>query len=328
MAKQTTHPVKLKYSRPVKKGRTSSYKGREKDRQEDEFYNLQTPRGDLSKMVDGDILQKRIASYRHWFKFLKLALELEQQNAVLLVKKKEFKIKVNKSMYVGWHLDKVLKCDFDDWFFKQNHRQLFMTDILRVLKTKDKVSNDDDKVTIEFDANRRLADVIKDLRRINKEQNIFRSQSDGMKSNFVINGRVIDATLQNRYNALVLKLEGKLTNEEILTSEHQYIRATSKSKLGYKTQRESDPAFVPEYEEREEEEDEEELPIHLRLLESAYGEGGTYEPKSDYGIRGKPNWAITIFELTTGSASTYGAKQILLSVCDGYFVKHPTKTYL
>ena len=325
MAKQTTNPVKLKYSRPVKKGRTSSYKGREKDRQEDEFYNLQTPRGDLSKMVDGDILQKRIASYRHWFKFLKLALELEQQNAVLLVKKKKFKIKVNKSMYVGWHLDKVLKCDFDDWFFKQNHRQLFMTDILKVLKTKDKVSNDDDKVTMEFDANRRLADVIKDLRRINKEQSIFGSQSDGMKSNFVINGRVIDATLQNRYNALVLKLEGKLTNEEILTSEHQYIRATSKSKLGYKTQRESDPAFVPEYEEWEKEKEEDEE--WESTVIDPFEKGEYDEPKFDIGIKGKPNWAITIFELTTGSASTYGAKQILLSVCDGYFVKHPTKTF-
>jgi len=26
--------------------------------------------------------------------------------------------------------------------------------------------------------------------------------------------------------------------------------------------------------------------------------------------------------------NSFGAKQILLSVCDGYFVKHPTKTYL
>ena len=35
-----------------------------------------------------------------------------------------------------------------------------------------------------------------------------------------------------------------------------------------------------------------------------------------------------IFELIGGSKKSFGAKQILLSVCDGYFVKHPTKTYL
>jgi len=35
-----------------------------------------------------------------------------------------------------------------------------------------------------------------------------------------------------------------------------------------------------------------------------------------------------IFELIGGSQKNWGAKQILLSVCDGYFVKHPTKTYL
>ena len=34
-----------------------------------------------------------------------------------------------------------------------------------------------------------------------------------------------------------------------------------------------------------------------------------------------------IFELIGGSQKNWGAKQILLSVCDGYFVKHPNKTY-
>jgi len=35
-----------------------------------------------------------------------------------------------------------------------------------------------------------------------------------------------------------------------------------------------------------------------------------------------------IFELIGGSQKNWGAKQILLSVCDGYFLKHPAKTYL
>jgi hypothetical protein len=306
MAKQTTKPVKFKYSRAVKKGQTSSYEGRETSRQFDEFYNIQTR--DLSKMVDGGILEKRISSYRHWFTFLKMCLELQKQDAVLIYKKKEHKIKVDKSMYVGWDLDKVLTMKFDEWW--KIHRGLFITDISSVLDTKNKVSSDLNKVTIEFDRNRRLADVIKDLRRINNEQNIFRNDSDGFKSNFVINGRVIDATLQNRYNALVLKIQGKLTNKEILTHKNNYIRATSKSQKGYASQQDADGVS----------------------RENIYDTRSDAEKRLDdkliYTDVEEPNWAYTIHELINGSASTTGAKQILLSVCDGYFLKHPTKTYI
>jgi len=83
--------------------------------------------------------------------------------------------------------------------------------------------------------------------------------------------------LQNRFNALVLKLENNLSNEEILTHKNNYIRGTD-----------------------------------ARTAKSRH--------KGAYGR--------VIFELIGGSQKNWGAKQILLSVCDGYFVKHPTKTYL
>ena len=307
MGKQTTKPVKFKYTRAVKKGRTSKFKGNEKFRQDDEFYNDANSRIGLSDMVDGGILEKRIASYRHWFKFLKMCIELSEQDASLIYLKKEHKIQVDESMYVGWDLDKVLSMQFDDWW--NAHRQLFITDISRVLSTKDKVSSDLNKITIEFDKNRRLNDVIKDLRRINNKQNIFRNESDGFKSNFIVNGRVIDATLQNRYNALVLKIEGKLTNKEILTHKNNYIRATSKSQKGYASQQDADGIS----------------------REDIYDLRSDAEKRLDdkliYIDVEEPNWSYTINELINGSPSTVGAKQILLSVADGYFLKHPTKTY-
>jgi len=307
MGKQTTKQVKFKYTRAVKKGRTSKFKGNEKFRQDDEFYNDANSRIGQSEMVDGGILEKRIASYRHWFKFLKMCLELSEQDASLIYLKKEHKIQVDESMYVGWDLDKVLSMQFDDWW--KTHRQLFITDISRVLSTKDKVSSDLNKITIEFDKNRRLNDVIKDLRRINNEQNIFRNESDGFKSNFIVNGRVIDATLQNRYNALVLKIEGKLTNKEILTHKNNYIRATSKSQKGYASQQDADGIS----------------------REDIYDLRSDAEKRLDdklvYTDVEEPNWSYTINELINGSPSTVGAKQILLSVADGYFLKHPTKTY-
>jgi hypothetical protein len=315
MAKQTTSPVKFKYSRAVKKGRTSKYKGNEKYRQEDEFYNDASSRMSASSMVSGNILRKTINSYRHWYKFLQLALELEQQDAVLIYKKKEHKIEVDRSMYGGWDIDKIVSKNFDTWFLKENHKELFITDISKVLSSKDKVSRDENKVTIEFDRTRRLQDIIKELKRINSEQDLFSGQSDGTKSQYTINGRVIDSVLQNRYNALVLKLEGKMTNKEILTSEHQYIRATSKSQKGYAIQRIEDGTSAEN---------------------QAYDDRSLTEQRVfadeplifDGGIKAEPNWAYTIHELINGSTSTLGAKQILLSVADGYFLKHPTKTYL
>ena len=309
MAKITTNPVKLKYSKPVKKLGSNRYKGRESGRQEDEMYNIQTR--DLSKSYDGDILQKRIAIYRHFFNFVVLAKELQDQDATIIFRKKEHKIQIDESMYEGWGLDKIKSKKFNDWFFKENHRALFLQDISRVLTTKDKVSSSEDKVTIEFDANRRLADVIKDLRKINNEQNLFKNESDGMKSKFTISGRVIEHTLQNRYNALVLRLQGKLSNKEIVTHEMKYIRPTSQKTIdGYSTQVEHrDDLALQESQKRT---------TKYQVEHSS---------ESYVGRIIEPNYAITMFDLLTGTNKSWGAFQILLSVCDGYFLKHPTKTY-
>lgn len=315
MARQTTSPVKFKYSRAVKKGRIAKYKGSENLRQGDELFNDASSRIGASTMVDGNILRKTINSYRHWYKFLTICLELESQDAVLIYKKKEHKIKVDRSMYGGWDIDSIVGKKFDNWFLKENHKELFLTDISRILSSRNKVSKDENKVTIEFDRTRRLQDVIKELKRINSEHSLFTGQSDGTKYQFAVNGRVIDSVLQNRYNALVLKLEGKMTNKEILTSEHQYIRATSKSQKGYAIQRIEDGTSAEN---------------------QAYDDRSLAEQRVfadeplifDGGRKAEPNWAYTIHELINGSSSTLGAKQILLSVADGYFLKHPTKTYL
>ena len=326
MAKQTTNPVKFKYSRAVKKGHISKFKGREQDRQDDELFNeswRSTARVGTSAMVDDGILQTGISKYRHWFSFLKLALEMQQQDAVLIYKKKEHKIKVDESMYVGWDLDKVLTSKFDDWFFKQNHRALFLSDISRVLKSKDKVSKDENKVTIEFDANRRLTDVIKDIRRLSQKEDIFKNKSDDIKTEFVINGRVIDSTLQNRFNALILKLEDKLTNKEILTHKNEYIRATSKSKEfdgirhGYSTQQQAKGLLDVT---------DENIPTGASLIQQRMDKEQAVRQKLATAVK-EPNWAYTIHELINGSASTTRAKEILLSVADGYFLKNPNRSY-
>jgi len=327
MAKQTTHLVKFKYSRAVKKGRVNKFKGREQDRQNDELFNeswRSSARVGTSAMVDDGILQTGISKYRHWFSFLKMALEMQQQESVLIYKKKEHKIKVDESMYVGWDLDKVLTSKFDDWFFKQNHRTLFLSDISRVLKSNEKASNATNKITIEFDAHRRITDVIKDIRRLNQDEDVFKN--DDYKTDFVINGRVIDSVLQNRFNALFLKLEDKLSNKEILTHNNEYIRATSKSKEfdgirhGYSSQQQAKGLLDTS-------EDAEYLKsIGASLVQQRQDKQDAIDRKLKTAVK-EPNWAYTIHELINGSSSTTGAKEILLSVCDGHFLKNPNKTY-
>ena len=302
MPRHSIKPVHLKYSHPIKK---RQYKGTEKELRQRQFKELYGIKTRSSKVVTGEVLQKTIHSYRMWFLFLKLALELEKQGTTLImknsVKKKgyesptkrlEYKVKVNRKKYEEWDLDQVLTTTFNDWFFgsdqNEGHRHLFVEDVSKVLSPADKVSDDPDKVTIEIDTRRRFTDIVSDLRRMNNEQELFKRKS---RDKFPITGRVRYLTLLNKYNCLILKLEDELTNQEIITHENQYIRPTdSRTKDGYATQKEPS------------------------------------EQRKESG--NELNYGITIFDLISGTKKSFGAKQILLSVCDGYFLKHPTKTYL
>jgi len=277
MPRHTLEPVTLIHSHAVK-GRkdyvNDVYSGKAFDR----------------KVKDGNVLDKSIHSYRMWFNFLKLALELEEQNAVLITRnsvKREstekgvggmvdtgrvtHKVRVDRTKYRDWDLYEITNLSFDDWW--KNHEHLFVDQVGKVLKPHDVVSSNPDVFTYEIDKRRRLSDVIKDLRSHYEENKIERVS----REKYPIEGRVRPINLQNRFNALVLKLEDNLSNEEILTHKDNYIRATD-----------------------------------TRTAKGRF--------QGEYGR--------VIFELIGGSQKNWGAKQILLSVCDGYFIKHPTKTYL
>ena len=47
-----------------------------------------------------------------------------------------------------------------------------------------------------------------------------------------------------------------------------------------------------------------------------------------FDMEGIENYGRVVFDLISGTERSFGGKQILLSVCDGYFLRHPTKTYL
>jgi hypothetical protein len=288
MSRHTEKPVKLVYSHPIKQRK-------KKKKDKIDYY---PHRIFQSKVIEGGVLEKTIHSYRMWFLFLKLGLELEKQNTVLVMKESvrlengtktnrvTHNIKVNKSKYKDWDLNSVLTSSFDLWW--ENHRYLFVDELSKVLTPIDRVSKNPDHLTIQFDTRRRFNDIVNDLRIMNREENLFQRKS---REKYSISGRIRPITLLNRYNCLVLKLEDELTNEEILTHENNYIRPTNKkTKDGYSIQKKEK---TPQ-----------------RILE------------------GQMNYGRTIFDLISGTKKSFGGKQILLSVCDGYFLKHPTNTYL
>ena len=285
MSRHTEKPVKLVYSHPIKQR-----KKKKKDYYPHRIFQ--------SKVIEGGVLEKTIHSYRMWFLFLKLGLELEKQKTVLVMKESvrlgngtrtkrvTHNIRVNRSKYYDWDLNSVLTSSFDLWW--ENHRYLFVDEISKVLTPIDRISKNPDHLTIQFDTRRRFNDIVNDLRIMNREENLFQRKS---REKYSISGRIRPITLLNRYNCLVLKLEDELTNEEILTHENNYIRPTNKkTKDGYSIQKKEK---TPQ-----------------RILE------------------GQMNYGRTIFDLISGTKKSFGGKQILLSVCDGYFLKHPNKTYL
>ena len=287
MSRHTEKPVKLVYSHPIKGKK--NYFTRKNEQDYDKIFK--------SKVIEGEVLEKTIHSYRMWFLFLKLGLELEKQRTVLVMKESVrlgngtrtkrviHNIRVNRSKYYDWDLNSVLTSSFDLWW--ENHRYLFVDELSKVLTPIDRVSKNPDHLTIQFDTRRRFNDIVNDLRIMNREDNLFQRKS---REKYSISGRIRPITLLNRYNCLVLKLEDELTNEEILTHENNYIRPTNKkTKDGYSIQK---------------------------------------KEKSSLHSYGEVNYGRTIFDLISGTKKSFGGKQILLSVCDGYFLKHPTNTYL
>ena len=290
MSLHTKKPVILKYSRPIKTG--VSHK------KVDVVGQILGGKGvdyrflGKGRIKDNEVIPKTIHSYRMWFRFLKLALELEQQNATLIMRFAQTrkvkqsiplqpeivkKIKVKRSKYKGWDLDEVLTKSFDDWW--QTHSHLFSDEICKELSAKyehyewgrDRISSDRRHLTLQIDTSLKLTDI---LNMVNKKIKEKRKANKGLvfakQRKYSVNGSVHKNSLLNRYNALLLKLENTLSNEEILTHKDGYIRT--------------------EY----------------RIV---------------YNESGNEDFTRPIYGLLVGNENSIGAKQLLVNVCDGFFMK-------
>jgi len=205
--------------------------------------------------VTGGVSRSGIQNYRHWFQFLKLALELESLgDNVLLVTRQGWKetsrfkratgtgvgkitnygtakfhtrstvrVLVNRKKYGGWDLDEVLNDPFDKWW--KSHSHLFEGNPVRFMKHGSNLDLDDLHISIPKTS--KLEDIktfiIKEVQH----------QLTG-KPRFRIDGHPRPDILQNRYNALVLTLKGMGPKEicEGGPKKHIYLRSTDSRSKG------------------------------------------------------------------------------------------------
>jgi len=251
--------------------------------------------------IDGKVLDKPIQIYRMWYRFLQLALELEEQKVEIVTrmetvelakpKKDQWgklrsserrpirkKVKVNRKVYDAWSLDMIPTTSFDDWWFGKRggnypaHKQMFYPDSsVVVLNKKDDWVDNPNFTYIRVDKRRRMNDVVNDLRMLFAEQD----RNAESVSQFPIFGYPNINTLINRYNALILQLTTTLKDKEMLASNV------------------------------------------FRVTEQGMGDE---DSDAAYTYSGSAGRAMRDLILP--------AKIALLSVCDGYFIKNPNKDYL
>jgi hypothetical protein len=248
--------VLLEKSRPVgvidPTRRVAIAKSRREDRKEKGDTRLRDePHLDRDARIDretGGVLDKGIQLHRHWFQYLKLALELEslgkkvelvtaqslinkvtkstsddipahlKRVGVLSRARKVVRVRVNRSKYEKWDLPQVLSDPFNKWW--DTHKDLFEGHSPSFLDSKDEWEDDKKFLYLKIDKSSKRLDVQNYLR-----EELGKRLSDDGKPSFQIDGYPRPDQLQNRYNALVLTLTG-MKPKDICEHTPIYLRAT------------------------------------------------------------------------------------------------------
>ena len=199
-------------------------------------------RTDSARIKDGRALDKGIQLYRHWFQYLKLALELESlgKNIQLVTRHGAYmnqkgggagnrtfrcrdtvRIRVNRQKYDGWDLDEVLSDTFNKWW--KSHSDLFEGHYPTQITSKDEWVDSPEFIYVRIDKSSRTRDVDEFMRTIKRQMSAEGSPR------YQIDGHPRPDVLQNRYNALVMGLKG-IQPKDICTdfgkNKDIYLRAT------------------------------------------------------------------------------------------------------
>jgi len=225
--------VPLKKSRPVGKIEESRKDAIRKSRGLSKYLDQPTYLEDTARInrETGGVLDKGIQLHRHWFQYLKLALELESlgkkvelvtvQSQINKIKNTDSddipahlkgvgvlsrarvieRVKVKREKYEGWDLDQVLNDTFNKWW--ETHSHLFEGHSPSFLDSKNEWVDDPKFLYLRIDASSKRKDVHQFLR-----EELGKRLSDKGKPSFLIEKKKNPRPdqLHNRYNALVLTL--------------------------------------------------------------------------------------------------------------------------
>ena len=218
-------PVKLKYAKTVRPQQRSQRKG----------YATDTVglRSTKRTSKGGVTLPRPIQLYRHYFLYLKLALELEsldycfreiqrteiKKKGKSLVAGKRVKdrplierVRVNRKEYEGWNLDSVREDSFDKWW--KDHSEMFIDQPTEEIVTGDQVVESDHCRYFKIDSRRSITDTVNEIKSHLSRDKQRRSTN---LAKWNITGEMREEALFNRYNALIMYIEG-MSSPDILSS--------------------------------------------------------------------------------------------------------------
>ena len=193
----------------------------------------------LKSSDTGLFIDRPIQVYRCWFEYLKLCLELEDLGLSLerLIKVKldkprykrgrrsgerlsphpfdwrtiKWKVKVNRSEYDGWDLDKVLTQSFDKWW--KPHRHLFENQRTEVIKSPLKWVQKPHYRYIRVDTRKRYEDTIQEIQDILSDlKGEKRKELKTSTSQFKVNGKPRVDTLTVNRNIIIRFKNWELDN--------------------------------------------------------------------------------------------------------------------
>ncbi len=246
------------------------------------------------KVVRGEVLQKTIHMYRMWFLFLKLGLELEQQKTTLIMKESSRVLTDDGTHTLTNQITKkivVNKKKYEDW------------DLEQVLE-----NNFDDWWFGRNGCNEHRHLFVDEVSNVLSVGDEISSNPNHITIQFDKRSRLIDVIDDLRQ----------------MNEQEKLFHRTEREKFNINSRVRHD-ALLNRYN-----------CLVLKLLDEMSNEEIITHPlqyirQTDNGNStgyGGKHYGRTVFDLIGGTKKSFGGKQILLSVCDGYFVKHPTKTYL
>ena len=279
--------------------------------------------------IKGVTTPRKIQLYRWWFRYLKLSLELEQQGYVfeerrkIKTKKKgkvgyiykpvKEKVVVNRKKYEGWDLDQVLTDTFDNWWKTHLHLFVEIPDHITEITSSDQIVDDPNYRYFRVDTRMLVKDSVKS----------FRKMLDGVRGSsnrtslFTVQGNIRQEKLFNTYNTMVMSINGK-SNKEILSSglfrksrgkEIKYIEnvssgGTQESNLKYQTRTKYEKVKSGK---------------NMDRVQRDYYSDPRRKGVSDtkFEKRGSKENLDRLRELLVPG------RRLVLTVCDGYFSKHP-----